>query len=69
MSAYTKQQWRYLVEKEIQDINSIPNDAILKIQRPVKVQPIARVWYANENDKCNMLALFHFYRSVVIQNI
>ncbi|WGL94255.1 DNA replication terminus site-binding protein [Arsenophonus nasoniae] len=48
MSAYTKQQWRYLVEKEIQDINSIPNDAILKIQRPVKVQPIARVWYANE---------------------
>lgn len=37
MSAYTKQQWRHLVEKEIQDINSIPNDAILKIQRPVKV--------------------------------
>lgn len=51
MSAYTKQQWRTLIEKEIQDLNSISNDAILKIQRPVKVQPIARVWYANEKQQ------------------
>ncbi|WP_245677319.1 DNA replication terminus site-binding protein [Candidatus Arsenophonus triatominarum] len=29
----------------------ISNDAILKIQRPVKVQPIDRVWYANEKQQ------------------
>ncbi|PHM47888.1 DNA replication terminus site-binding protein [Xenorhabdus miraniensis] len=43
---YTSDQWASLVALEITDIKKLPDDVILKIKRPVKVQPITRVWYS-----------------------
>ncbi|MGO2304586.1 MAG: DNA replication terminus site-binding protein [Providencia sp.] len=39
-----KEQWQIQLISEIALIHSLPHDAVLKTQRPVKVQPIARVW-------------------------
>ncbi|QTL38251.1 DNA replication terminus site-binding protein [Xenorhabdus budapestensis] len=43
---YSSDQWAALVALEITDIKKLPDDVVLKIKRPVKVQPIARVWYS-----------------------
>lgn len=42
---YTRQQWQERVRNEINLVSKLPPDIALKIKRPVKVQPIARVWY------------------------
>lgn len=39
-----KNQWLAQLIHEISMINSLPHNSILKTQRPVKVQPIARIW-------------------------
>jgi DNA replication terminus site-binding protein len=44
---YSRDQWADNITREINDVKRIPEHAILKIKRPVKVQPIARVWYRN----------------------
>lgn len=43
-----KEHWQLQIESDIQLIYSLPHDAILKTQRPVKVQPIARVWDSSQ---------------------
>lgn len=42
---YDKMQWAERVRREIDEVSQLPPGIVLKIKRPVKVQPIARVWY------------------------
>lgn len=45
---YSREQWAELVSQELEDVMRLSEGAKLKIKRPVKVQPIARVWYQEE---------------------
>lgn len=42
---FDKTQWAARVRLEIEEIGELSANVRLKIRRPVKVQPIARVWY------------------------
>ncbi|HDL8784063.1 TPA: DNA replication terminus site-binding protein, partial [Yersinia enterocolitica] len=45
---FSREQWVELISQEINDVQRLPEQARLKIKRPVKVQPIARVWYQEQ---------------------
>ncbi|TCV99789.1 DNA replication terminus site-binding protein [Biostraticola tofi] len=45
---YSRAQWNEKLREEINAVSKLPPDIKLKIRRPVKVQPIARVWYQQQ---------------------
>ncbi|EKT56177.1 DNA replication terminus site-binding protein [Providencia sneebia] len=72
-----KNQWISQLEQEILLIKQLDHNAILKTQRPVKVQPIARVWDSAQQKQtqlacANPLIVFALEKSlddIVIGNL
>lgn len=46
IQSLTREERQAYLAKEISALKQVPEDVVLKIKRPVKVQPIARVWYS-----------------------
>ncbi|MHB2055499.1 DNA replication terminus site-binding protein [Pantoea dispersa] len=51
---WTREQWAEKVQQELERVRSLPDGAQLKIKRPVKVQPIARLWRASEKKQLQL---------------
>lgn len=51
---WSREQWAEKVAQEIESVKSLPDSARLKIKRPVKVQPIARVWNSSSQKQTQL---------------
>lgn len=51
---FTREQWAARLQQEIALLDALPAHARLKIRRPVKVQPIARIWQASQQKQTQL---------------
>ena len=51
---WSREQWAEKVQEELASVRALPASARLKIKRPVKVQPVARVWRADEQKQTQL---------------
>ncbi|WP_191938130.1 DNA replication terminus site-binding protein [Pantoea agglomerans] len=51
---WSREQWAEKVQDELASVRALPTSARLKIKRPVKVQPVARVWRADEQKQTQL---------------
>lgn len=51
---WSREQWAEKVQEELELVRSLPDSVRLKIKRPVKVQPVARVWRADEKKQTQL---------------
>lgn len=42
---FSREEWVKSISQEIDKVSQLPEDSRLLVKRPVKVQPITRVWY------------------------
>ncbi|ADP12551.1 DNA replication terminus site-binding protein [Erwinia sp. Ejp617] len=54
VAPWTREQWAERVADEIATLKSLPRGAALKIKRPVKVQPVARIWHAQQQKQIQL---------------
>ena len=54
LAPWSREQWAEKVQVELASVRALPASARLKIKRPVKVQPVARVWRADQKKQTQL---------------
>ncbi|OON40406.1 DNA replication terminus site-binding protein [Izhakiella australiensis] len=53
-AGWDRESWTANLQQEIALLEALPDDVQLKIRRPVKVQPIARIWQADKQKQTQL---------------